>query len=327
MRILLLGLWACAASVWAATVSVTTVPLSAKTIAVTQRYPATVEAVQRTALSAGIAGALTQVTVDVGDAVNAGQMVAELDCRDARLARDRAAAAVESAEITLAFATRQADRIRQLAATNIASEEVKDTRVTDVARFDVALETARITLAETGLAVERCQVLAPFAAYVTAKLADQGTRVQIGTPIVELTSQSVEVHARVPLAANWPKGAELRFQSVAGEAVLGAPKRASTVDSATGSRLIRFSSTEPLFPGTPGQLVVADVARALPGDFVVERDGALGIFVEDNGQARFVPRPEAQLGQPVRVDDLPAATRLIDAGRFRVRDGDLLEIN
>lgn len=327
MRKLLLCLWACTTSVWAATVAVTTVPLSAQTIAVTQRYPATVEALQHTALSAGIAGALTRVTVQVGDAVSAGQMVAELDCRDARLARDRASAAVQAAEINLAFATRQADRIRQLAATNIASEELKDTRVTDVARFDVALATARTTRAETELAVERCRVIAPFAAYVTAKYADQGTRVQIGTPIVELTSQAVEVQARLPLAATWPEAAELRFQSAIGEVRLGTAQRASTVDSATGSRLIRLPSAEPLLPGTPGQLVVADVARALPGDFVVERDGALGIFIEDNGLARFVPRPQAQLGQPVRVDDLPAATRLIDAGRFRVRDGDRLEIN
>ena len=322
-----LSLWACASLAWASTVSVTTVSLESTAIAVTQRYPATVEAMQRTALSAGIAGALTEVWVQVGDAVKAGQLIAELDCRDARLARDRASAAVEAAEINLAFAQRQADRIRQLAATNIASEELKDTRVTDVARLDVALETARTALAETGLAVERCRVIAPFAAYVTAKRADQGTRVQIGTPIVELTSQAIEVQARVPLGAIWPDAANLTFQSAMGVAPLGAVLVASTVDSGTGSRLLRFASPERLLPGTPGQLVVADVARALPGDYLVERDGVLGIFVAEDQRARFIPRPEAQLGQPVAVNDLPMTTRLIDAGRFRVRDGDSLEIN
>jgi len=314
-------------SAQAATVTVTTTSIAEKAVSVTQRYPATVDALQRTVVSAGLGAELLRVPVQVGDTVAAGQLVAELDCRDARLSRDRAQQALQGAEVALSFARRQADRIRQLAASNIASEELKDTRVTDVQRLEIGLATAQTALAETGLAVERCRVTAPFAAYVTGKYADQGTRVQVGAPIVELTSKAVDVQARIPLGAEWPENAVLVFRTEAGDAPLTRPLRAPTVDSQTGSRLVRLTTTQTLLPGTPGQLVVADVGQALPGDYLVERDGQLGLFVVDQQIARFIPRPAAALGQPVDVSDLPETTRLIDAGRFRVRDGDTLEFN
>ena len=51
------------------------------------------------------------------------------------------------------------------------------------------------------------------------------------------------------------------------------------------------------------------------------RNGRLGIFLFDDGKARFVPLDAALEGQPAVVD-LPAETLLIDQGRESLNEGD-----
>jgi hypothetical protein len=58
---------------------------------------------------------------------------------------------------------------------------------------------------------------------------------------------------------------------------------------------------------------------------VSRRNGGLGIFVNNNGVANFMPLPGAQEGRPVAVQ-LPLDTQIITLGRERLQDGDALSI-
>ena len=59
----------------------------------------------------------------------------------------------------------------------------------------------------------------------------------------------------------------------------------------------------------------------LPADYLVRRDGKLGVFILDGETARFHPLPQAEDGRPARIE-LDPDTRLIGDGRQRLRDGD-----
>ena len=61
--------------------------------------------------------------------------------------------------------------------------------------------------------------------------------------------------------------------------------------------------------------------RSIPAEYLLRRNGRLGIFLFDDGKARFVPLDAALEGQPAVVD-LPAETLLIDQGRESLNEGD-----
>jgi hypothetical protein len=76
-------------------------------------------------------------------------------------------------------------------------------------------------------------------------------------------------------------------------------------------------------PGTPGRVSWSGRVAQIPSDFLVRRDGALGVFVLEGERARFAALPEAQEGRPA-PNTLPAGTLLIDEGRQRLGDGDIV---
>ncbi len=317
-----LFLWLTSFSAWAE-IAVTVVDLSTQSITRQNSYSATVEPLDTSALSAGLSAEILALDVRPGDRVNQGDRLALLDCRDAHLGERVARADHARTEVELEFAKRQAERIAKLAASNIASEELKDTRATDVERARQAFEMADARLAEALLQVSRCEVRAPFDAVVTAQLASQGTRVAVGTPILEVVSQTVEVRARVPVTLDVESFNRVTFVSDSREIPLTQVSVGGAVESETATRLVRFVARDHrLEPGLPGRIRVYAEGQFLPADFLVERDGRLGVMVLDGARAAFIERPQAVMGQPVEITDLPVDLKVIENGRFRVRDGD-----
>ena len=76
----------------------------------------------------------------------------------------------------------------------------------------------------------------------------------------------------------------------------------------------------PALAGTAGRLAWHGDRRLLPADYLVRRDGRLGVFTIEDNRARFVTVPQAQEGRPAAVD-LPPGTRLISDGRQGLSDG------
>ncbi|WP_455216774.1 hypothetical protein, partial [Kaarinaea lacus] len=93
-------------------------------------------------------------------------------------------------------------------------------------------------------------------------------------------------------------------------------------DSKSRTREARLLFTEnPALPGSAGELVWEQPSASLPADLLVKRNGKLGVFVLNDGQAKFVPLAGAEAGRPAIVNLAPA-TEIITQGRFRLQDGD-----
>ncbi len=307
-------------------VYVTVAPLVELQKNIASDFPANVVPLEKSLLSAGISSEITAISLRPGDEVAKGSIIIRLDCRDTKLRRDLAFQELKQADVQLKFSERQSARITKLAETNIASEELKDTRATEVQQAVIGLASKRLALQEAKLQVSKCEVKAPFDAIIVEQLASVGTRVSVGSPILEIVSKAFDIRARIPFdyGADIQKNVSFIVQNR--EIPVQILAESGAVDTGTGTRLLRFESAETIDPGVPGVLRIRSKKMVLPADFLVERDRSYGIMVANSGLARFIARTNAILGQPVDITDLDPGTLVIEAGRFKARDGDQLVI-
>ncbi len=173
-----------------------------------------VEPRRRATVASKITGRVTEVLVDEGMRVEAGQVLARLDDADARrrtdatrAGRDVALASLEEIKVNLADAKRRFRRAQELHEDGVASEQDFDSATAAVDAFGAQLTVAQrnVDAAEAQLAVaiqdlENYTIRAPFAGIAISKEAQPGEMVApvfaggggIST-IVDMTSLEIEV--------------------------------------------------------------------------------------------------------------------------------------
>jgi RND family efflux transporter MFP subunit len=141
-------------------------------------------------LSFKVTGRLAGVHVKIGDAVKAGQKLAELDAAEARAQLAAAAAQVHTAEVQSAIADDNAQRTRGLFDHGAASEVqfVGDRQRADLARAQ--LEAARAQAATARTSLENTQLVAPFAGRVTQAPTAAGAIVTPGAVLFRIEDTS-----------------------------------------------------------------------------------------------------------------------------------------
>ena len=169
-------------------------------------------------VSAQITGTLTQVLIEEGDHVKAGQVLGTLDDTAQRAALAQAQAQVNSAQAllvqsqaSLAQNERDVQRAEDLVKRNLVSEQAVEQARTQVATQSAQvmsqrklIDVAQANLRSAQVQLDYCTVRAPFTGVVIAKAAQVGeiispfsagggfTRTGIGT-IVDMDSLEIEV--------------------------------------------------------------------------------------------------------------------------------------
>ena len=82
--------------------------------------------------------------------------------------------------------------------------------------------------------------------------------------------------------------------------------------------------SDPALPGAAGQLIWRDPRPHIPAEYLVRRGGALGVFIIENGAARFIAIPAAGSGR-ASPTTLAPATRIVVTGQFALRQGERVE--
>lgn len=251
---------------------------------------ATVEARRGHAIGPTLAGRVARVLVDQGDAVKAGQLLAEMEPvdLDARLAAGAAAAAsaarrVTSAEAVLAeagsraqLAKTSADRFADLRKKNFVSQEAADAKAHEAAAAQAARQAAAAALAAAKDDMRRAQseaagagqnranlrLVSPVDGIVTARLAEPGSTVVAGQAVVQVIDPaSLWLRARIDqgrsngLAVGLP--AEVALRSRPGEKFAGRVERVDWVgDAVTEERIANV-----MFDDIPGGLAIGELAE------------------------------------------------------------------
>lgn len=149
-------------------------------------YAGEVQARQQIPLSFRVAGQMSARLVDVGDTVNAGQVLARLDSQDSQLSIQRANAEVEQAQSALKLAETELKRYQSLLPLNAVSQSQYDSVLnqhkTAVSRLQQAQAQANTTKNQN----QYNQLIAEKNGVITQRLAEVGQVVSAGQSIYQL---------------------------------------------------------------------------------------------------------------------------------------------
>jgi RND family efflux transporter MFP subunit len=255
-------------------------------------------------ISALVAGRVIAMKVAEGDAVQAGQVVAELDPRPLEDQVRQAMAAVSQAKAGLENAKLNLARTQRLFERGIAAgKEVEDARNQEAAA-QAAVEQAAAALDTAQRQVARTKVTSPIAGQVVKRLANVGEQVD-GTaaqPLLEVANlDRVELAANVPadrlVSVRAGQKAEVSAQGsdqrLAGEVIAVGP----SVDPATNAATARIRVANAAHMLKVGMFAQARIAigerkgalTVPPSALAKDEGGEAAVYVVANGLAQRTP--------------------------------------
>jgi RND family efflux transporter MFP subunit len=285
--------------------------------------PATALGRNEARVAAEVSARVVAIAADSGDAVKAGQVLVRLDPRDAELALARADAALLQADARLKQAEAQIQRARSLREKNFISAEALTVRETELAGTQADVQAARANRDSARRGVEKCTIVAPFAGIVRSRSAQVGELAAPGTLLLSLAETAdLQVVAQVQARdAEGLAGATPELRAAAKSYALKPLRISGAVsrEARTVEARYAFAAGMPA-PGTEGRLVWRDPRPHLAAEYILRRNGEQGVFLLDQGKARFQPLPGAQEGRPASAD-FAADAAIITRGRHALQDG------
>ena len=166
--------------------AVRTLTVAAGSASLSSEYPAEIRARAESRPAFRVPGQLVRRMVSVGDAVKAGQALAQIDPGDLRLGQQAAGAALSAAQAQLAFGEAEFKRYQTLREQGFISGVELERREAALkatrAQAEQAIAQARLQGNQAGYAVLTAEV----AGIVTAVDAEPGTVLAAGTPVLRL---------------------------------------------------------------------------------------------------------------------------------------------
>lgn len=298
-----------------------------------------VRALRRAELAAGASGEVREVRVRVGDRVEKGDLLVEID---PSLAAARMRAASASKEVGAAQyerADRDAERL-STAGPDIAAAAEIEQATSERKRAEAERRRAKAAEAEARAALGRHRVKAPFDGVVAMRSVDPGDWVDPGVEVIELVDDAaVEVLVSAPpeLAPylKLDDKALFRYSGASVPATIVGIVRA--LDEASRTIRIRLVADEPaawLLPGAAIDVLLT-VQRSEPDAVVVPRDALvygiadIHVIKVNDQRAESIPVEIVARGRDevlIRGESLAAGDVIVTRGNERVFPGQPLTI-
>lgn len=307
-------------------------PLSELLISPSQSAQAQVVNEDHLMLSARIMAEVESVHVAVGDKVEAGQVLVQLNCDDYLLSQEVASSDVAALSAQVRLARQQLKRADLLLKQQNASQTLSDQRRAELETLSAQKRAAQARLKASDLSVSRCQPKAPFAAVVTTRGVSTGALVNSGTPLLGLLKlDGAEISAALNRSQlhSLQQATQISFQQEGQMFDLTLRAVVPLVDQRAKTQEVRFSFAEQrAMTGSSGRLIWKDSANYLPVSYIVSREGRLGVMLQQGGTAYFQHLPEAVEGQSARVSLPPLeSTMVIVEGQHSVRSGEEISVS
>lgn len=315
----------------------------AQTQNLSQRVSAngTVAAWQEASIGAEIGGLrLTEVRVNVGDQVKAGQVLAVFAADNVLAEINQAKAAMNEAKAVAAEAQANADRARALQPSGVISAQQFNQSLTAEATAKARVESAQALMAVHELRLRQTQVKAPDSGVISSRSASVGAVVGLGTELFrQIRGNRLEWRADMVSSDLFQikAGQKVHIQAAAGGTVTGTVRMvAPTVDgqNRTGTVYVDLPSNA-MSSLKPGMYARGDFefgsssAAMVPQQSVVIRDGFSQIFVvqADQRVKLYKVNLGRRQGEWLEVTSgLPAEANVVVRGAGFLTAGDLVKV-
>ncbi|WP_332855981.1 efflux RND transporter periplasmic adaptor subunit [Duganella sp. S19_KUP01_CR8] len=284
---------------------------------------------------------LTEVRVNVGDVVKAGDVLAVFSADTVNADVAQAKAAVQEAEANAADAVANAARARTLQNTGALSAQQISQYTTAEQTANARIASAKAALASQQLRLKYTKVVAPDSGVISARSATVGAVSGPGTELFRMIRQGrLEWRAEVVASdlRNLKTGTGAVVKAANGSEVTGKVRMiAPTVDAQTRSALVYVdlpssaaSKDAPfkagMFASGQFELGTSD-AMTVPQQSIVVRDGFSFVFRLNTDQhvSQIKVQPGRRLGDRIEVlGGLTADTQVVVRGAGFLNDGDLV---
>lgn len=312
----------------------------------TLALPARIEAWSRAPIYARVSGYLKQWTVDIGSAVTADQLLAEIETPELDQQLLQAQAELNTARTNASVAATTAARWRALLPTDSVSRQEVEEKAGDLAARQSQVKASQANVERIQALKRFARITAPFDGVITARNTDVGALVSVGgTPGSELFV--VSDTSRLRAYVNVPQ-AYVAMLAPGLEATLTVPERAGqtfparllstsrAITAGSGTMLVQltvdnvggellpggFATVNLALPRTPGVLAIA------PGALIFDKAGLRVATVGSNDRVVLKPVTIARdLGSSIEVaSGLLPTDRVIENPPDGVQAGDLVRV-
>ncbi|HNK05170.1 MAG TPA: efflux RND transporter periplasmic adaptor subunit [Giesbergeria sp.] len=281
---------------------------------------------------------LTEVRVNVGDSVKAGQVLATFAAEMVQADVAQARASLLEAKAHAAEAASNAERARTLQASGALSAQQIEQYTTAAQAAQARVEAAQALLQAQQLRLQHTQVRAPDHGVISARSATVGAVVGAGTELFRMVRKGrLEWRAEVTATelGRLRPGTAAQVTAASGASVQGQLRMvAPTVDPQTRNALVYVD-----LPAHPdlragmfarGEFLLGQSdALTVPQEALVVREGFTYLFVlgADQRVQRLKVQPGRRSGERVEIlSGLDAGAPVVVRGAGFLNDGDLVRV-
>ena len=307
------------------TVTAPTTVVRLSSLSATRALAGTVRSSNVSPLSAKAMGNVLRVHVAEGDRVQAGQLLVEIDAREARAQSAAASSAIVAAEANASLADATFRRFSALLERHsVSPQEFDDVRAKrDAARAEVSRMRAMAT--QANVFVGNSEVRAPMNGIVTARFVDPGAQAAPGMPLLTIEdANAFRIEATAPEDLNVRAGDPVTIDTGVQQIEARVTRVQPNVDASSRGSLVQIDLARGgvLRSGSYVRVLVATGQRdalTVPPTAIVQRGQLTSVFVV--GPDGLAHMRLVRLGDGGEVlSGLDAGERIVvDAAK--VRDG------
>jgi len=320
-----------------------------ESINITKDYVANVYSPKQVMVATRLMGYIKSMPVEEGDVVKKGQVLFEVDPADiysmlnqAKGAVLQAQSGVLMAQMAYADALKDYQRFKNLYAHGAVSKRdfekmalMKNIRKKQVDMAKGMLAQAKAALNRAEAQLKYSTVKSPIDGVVTSKMKKVAEMALPGYPVVILSDiHNIKAKSMVKESDIDKFKVGMPVKIFVPALKKSFPAKISTIipagDNMTHSFVIKytFEKHDGLLPGmyAKAKIVVGQKeAVVVPFSALTSRAGIVGVFVDENGVARFVPVKQiAQVGDNIAVSGLKGGERVILYPPANLEDGQKL---
>ncbi|MBV1774578.1 efflux RND transporter periplasmic adaptor subunit [Burkholderiaceae bacterium DAT-1] len=294
-----------------------------------------VRAARRTELAFPVSGRVTEVMVDVGDTVQAGQALAIMDLQPVQAQLGAAQGSLAGAEAKLQESRQRLERMRRVQVGDAISAGEMEAVSAEVAAAEAAVLTARSQKQLATWTLEQSTLRAPAAGRVAGRLIEPGHAVGPGAAVMLIDGDARELSVLVPANMVLTPRQSVHLTGE-GMDMPGKLLRISPRLEAGGSRRVFLAVPETATVGATWTVSIRS-AIAQQGNAQVPLRAVMfdvtpgtGRVLRLAGESRKVASVPVKLGE-IRGDSievlqgLAAGERVVVAGAAAIRPGSLVQ--